>query len=121
METFRHSVVQIEHGVPHIRPEAQGVHERPIDNEVEAATPGTAVGRGPIEVERHHPSRSDGGVSPAAAPYRASGLVQLDLSRTSPAVAFPKKQGDLMLFYLAKTISNHRVIHRKSIELLRAL
>jgi hypothetical protein len=37
------------------------VHERLIDNEVVAATPGTAVGREPIEVERHHPSRSDGG------------------------------------------------------------
>jgi hypothetical protein len=33
--------VQIEHGVPLIRPEAQGVHERITDTEVVVATPGT--------------------------------------------------------------------------------
>src|SRR5579871_6182172 len=43
-KTFRHSVVQIDHDGPLGRPEAQGVRERPIDNEVVTATPGTALG-----------------------------------------------------------------------------
>ena len=43
-----------------------------------------------------------------------------DPTRTSPAAAL-KTKVDFMFFCRTKTIPNHRVIRRKSIELLRAL